>query len=369
MLRLPSLEVKNFRAFRRLLIPSLRRVNLIVGKNGVGKSTVLEAVRAYAGRGDPAVLYDILKERHEDRRPEAGEEPGGSRVVPLWHLFHGRHPGEGPFTIGPSGVPDSRLVVRLRDAADGEGQVALSFAQRGVDGQHGPPVMIAEFGGQTRQAILLLEDTVTSLSWRYLVSRHPMPAPGAIRSTLVAANGAPDLDVGEWWDAVALTRLEDDVLAALRIIERDVERLTLVGGEDTTRRVMLVRLKGSERPVPLRSLGDGMSRILEIALALANAREGFLLVDEVENGVHYAAQCRLWRVIFGMARRLDIQVFATTHSWDCLEAFKKAAVEEHTEEGCLVRLERQPDQPGEIRATTFTEAELAIVTRDKIEVR
>jgi len=369
MLRLPSLEVENFRAFRRLLIPSLGRVNLIVGKNGVGKSTVLEAVRAYAGRGDPAVLYDILKERHEDRRPEVGEEPDRFRVVPFWHLFHGRHPGEGLFTIGPSSLPDSRLVVRLRDAADGEGQVALSFADRIADGQHGPPVMITEFGGKARELIPLLEDVITKLMWRRGLSGRADPVPGAIRNTLVAANGTPDRKVGEWWDAVALTEMEEDVLAALRIIERDVDRLTLVGGEDNSPRVMLVRLKGSERPVPLKSLGDGMNRILEIALALANARNGFLLVDEVENGVHYAAQCRLWRVIFGLARRLDIQVFATTHSWDCLEAFKKAAVEEHAEEGFLIRLERQPGRPGEIRATTFTEAELAIVTRDNIEVR
>jgi predicted ATPase len=205
--------------------------------------------------------------------------------------------------------------------------------------------------------------------WRRGLSGRADPVPGAIRNTLVAANGTPDRKVGEWWDAVALTEMEEDVLAALRIIERDVDRLTLVGGEDNSPRVMLVRLKGSERPVPLKSLGDGMNRILEIALALANARNGFLLVDEVENGVHYAAQCRLWRVIFGLARRLDIQVFATTHSWDCLEAFKKAAVEEHAEEGFLIRLERQPGRPGEIRATTFTEAELAIVTRDNIEVR
>jgi len=367
MLRLPSLEVENFRAFRRLLIPSLGRVNLIVGKNGVGKSTVLEAVRAYASRGDPFVLYDILSNRHENR-PETVEETTRSRYVPLWNLFHGRIPGEAPMVIGPSGSPDSGLVIRLKRAADEEGQVPLPFADRMADGQHGPPVMITEFAGKSRDPFPLLEEYITTPSWRRRFRARPDSVPEETRCTLVAANGALEREVGAWWDTVALTEMEEDVLAALRIIERDVDRLTLVGG-DTSRRVMLVRLKGSERPVPLKSLGDGMNRILEIALALANARDGFLLVDEVENGVHYAAQCRLWRVIFGLARRLDIQVFATTHSWDCLEAFKKAAIEEHTEEGCLVRLERQPGRPGEIRATTFTEADLVIVTRDKIEVR
>jgi hypothetical protein len=67
-----------------------------------------------------------------------------------------------------------------------------------------------------------------------------------------------------------------------------------------------------------------------------------------------------------MARRLNVQVFATTHSWDCIEAFQTAAAES-PEEGVLVKLRQ--NSKGDVEAIVFDEDELAIITRDQIEVR
>ncbi len=109
-----------------------------------------------------------------------------------------------------------------------------------------------------------------------------------------------------------------------------------------------------------------MQRIFGIALALVNARNGILLVDEIENGLHYLAQPDVWRLIFRLASRLNIQVFATTHSWDCIEAFQKAAQEDRQNEGVLIRLE---SKRGKIVPTLFDERQLGIATREQIEVR
>ena len=90
-----------------------------------------------------------------------------------------------------------------------------------------------------------------------------------------------------------------------------------------------------------------------------------LLVDEIENGLHYSVQTEIWRTIFGLAKDLDVQVFATSHSWDCVRAFQEAA-SESPEEGVLVRLSRRGEK---VIPTLFTEKELELVTRDHIEVR
>lgn len=71
---------------------------------------------------------------------------------------------------------------------------------------------------------------------------------------------------------------------------------------------VLVWLRGENRPVPLTSLGDGMNRVLGIMLALIAAKGGLLLIDEVENGLHYSVQADLWRLILEMAEQLDVQV-------------------------------------------------------------
>jgi predicted ATP-dependent endonuclease of OLD family len=99
---------------------------------------------------------------------------------------------------------------------------------------------------------------------------------------------------------------------------------------------------------------------------LVNARNGLLLVDEIENGLHYSAQLDVWRLINRLASRLNVQVFATTHSWDCIESFQKAAQEDTQNEGILIRLE---SKKGKIVATLFDEKELGIATREQIEVR
>ena len=121
-----------------------------------------------------------------------------------------------------------------------------------------------------------------------------------------------------------------------------------------------------DEPLPLYSLGDGMLRTLGIALALVNAKDGLLLIDEFENGLYYTVQPELWRFIFQVARRLNVQVFATTHSWDCIEAFQKAAGVDQEDEGLLIRLE---SKKGEITAMLYDKQELGIATREQIEVR
>lgn len=108
-----------------------------------------------------------------------------------------------------------------------------------------------------------------------------------------------------------------------------------------------------------------MQRMLGIALALVNAENGILLIDEIENGLHYSVQTDIWRLIFQIAQRLNVQVFATSHSWDCITSFQQAA-QEDKQEGVLVRLE---NKKGEVVATVFNENKLAIATREQIEIR
>ena len=117
-------------------------------------------------------------------------------------------------------------------------------------------------------------------------------------------------------------------------------------------------------------MGEGMVRLFELALALVNSilppAGGLLLVDEIESGLHYSVHEDLWTLVFKWAKDLNVQVFATTHSWDCIEAFQRAACEDESSEGYLIRLGWRKD---EVVATVYDENDLAVVTRDHIEVR
>jgi predicted ATPase len=164
------------------------------------------------------------------------------------------------------------------------------------------------------------------------------------------------------WDKVALTDSEDDVIQALQIAAPDITDVTLVGKGGRT---AIARSSKFSHPVMLKSFGDGVNRLFALSLSLINAKNGFLVVDEVENGLHHTVMVKLWRIFFKMARKLNVQIFASSHSWDCIEAFQEAAAED-PEEGALVRLTAYEDC---IYPTVFSEHDLEIATRQRIEVR
>lgn len=382
---LNSLEIRNFRGFEHLKIDRLGRVNLIIGKNNIGKSSLLEALRLYAQRGNPNIIWDILGTHDENMQPPSSRSVTIEDLLfSLKYLFYGRKEivrGQlRPITIGPIGSTEDTLTIAIgwyipRIDEDGMRKLQLLESEDSEFSENPVPRFVIQIGNQQRLVSSIRLDPFTPA--RLLESDLK-----EIVSVYVSVNGLERKkgQVGFLWDSIALTPLEKEVLEALRIIAPGVEGLNFVGEmqsqrydlrSDTVRppshiRFPIVRIAEIDGPIPLRSLGDGMQRMLEIILALVNAKDGIALIDEVENGLHYAVQEELWLLIFQLAQRLNVQVFATTHSWDCIEGFQKAAHDTTQVEGMLIRLSLKKD---EVVATNYDEEDLVIVTKQGIEVR
>jgi AAA15 family ATPase/GTPase len=114
-------------------------------------------------------------------------------------------------------------------------------------------------------------------------------------------------------------------------------------------------------------MGYGMNRILNLAIALVSTEKGVLLVDEIETGLHYEAQLDMWRLVLKTAKDLDVQVFATTHSWDCIAAFKEALQE--LEDQSVAKLFRLDSKYGKLRAVEYDAEEIRIAVNQGVEVR
>lgn len=170
------------------------------------------------------------------------------------------------------------------------------------------------------------------------------------------------------WDKVALTPNEGRVLSALRVLDDDIERIAAQVGMHNYygKGGFIVKIKGQETPIPIGTLGDGMWRMLALAVALAHSKGGLLLVDEIDTGLHYTVMANMWRLIFGAAKELDVQVFATTHSSDCIKSladlcYSKPEVAENV---ALQRIEK-----GKKKSVPYTAAEIEIAAEREIEVR
>jgi len=113
-------------------------------------------------------------------------------------------------------------------------------------------------------------------------------------------------------------------------------------------------------------MGDGITRLFHIILALVTARNGILLIDEFENGLHWSVQSSVWKIIFRLAERLNVQVFATTHSRDCINGFEDAW-RENESLGAFFRLDA--DKQGQVQARAYSLDILADALETAVEVR
>ncbi|HZS77279.1 MAG TPA: AAA family ATPase [Ktedonobacteraceae bacterium] len=349
---LPSLEISRFRAFEHLQIDHLNRVNLIVGKNNVGKTSLLEAIQLYARNGSPKFILELLEARDEKQVANLNNLSAidFQDILPgLKYIFFGRKEITNlleTVRIGPVNDPNKTLTLTIG---------GFDFLNT-VDDQ-GPRLSI-HLGQQQ-----LVNFSIHSSTY----PRLPLTELKGIPCISISSNGLSRRLIGGLWDNIALTSLEQEIRAALQLIAPGTEAIGFVGDPlSGSGRIPIVKINNIEEPLPLRSLGDGMQRLFGIVLALVNARNGLLLIDEFENGLYYTVQPDVWRLIFQLARRLNTQVFATTHSWDCIEAFQKAAQEDTQDGALLIRLE---NIKGKIVPTLFDERKLGIATRDHIEVR
>jgi AAA15 family ATPase/GTPase len=123
---------------------------------------------------------------------------------------------------------------------------------------------------------------------------------------------------------------------------------------------------GLDRLVPLPLLGEGMARLASLVLAVGNAPNGIVLVDEVENGLHHSILPKVWRAVGEVARQFNTQVFATTHSLECIVAAHKAFTESEIYDFRLHRLDRVKET---IRAVTYRQETLEAAIETGLEVR
>ena len=373
-LHLPSLSIQNFRGVHGLSIERLGRVTLLGGRNGIGKTTILEAVQVYAARGQPRVLSQVLSQREEFSSLFDDER------IPVspWDytaLFYGRVPSwEQVVAIGPTSQP-TEFEMQLCPLGSLTEDQQERFTEILMDGDW--KFLRVKFKGR-ETAVLPMpveSDLRTTQLWRqYTRSRHhsllEYERAGILNCECLGPGITDNEKLARFWDSVALTAEEDLSLQALRMVSSDIERIAVVG-DGTSRfsgagRRVLVKLRSHPAPVPLKSLGDGAARLFATGLALANSRDGFLVIDEADNGIHYSLERSFWRMVLEVSRACNVQVLATTHSSDCVAGFARAAAEFQDVESVYLRLEPRGDQ---LRSVEYDKQDMKIVAEQGIEVR
>ncbi|MDR1223443.1 MAG: AAA family ATPase [Tannerella sp.] len=375
---LDSLYIKNYRNLKELDISHLSRVNLITGKNNTGKSTVLEAIAIYASKGDLNLIFQLLEERGElYKSKESSTNSTDMEVRTFSSLFTDRNVGfdaadailigDAEKTLsGKNLLPEKTMSLRFvkymdKTESDSDGStvrrriVVQNNAEKQAEDYH----IGFEIKTGPLSYLLPLDE-----GRPYRIGFRPVDKDSNIQ--FVRTGNIDKGANGNLFDNITLTEEEGYVIEALQIIEPLTERIAFIE-ESSGERSAVIKLSGSQRILPLRSMGDGINRILTIILALVNADNGFLLIDEFENGLHHTVQAQLWDIIFRLAPKLNTQVFVTTHSDDCIKGFETVLNDsDNSSKGKLIRLDSESDR---IKYVEFDAKELQIANDQNIEIR
>lgn len=343
-----SLKIKNFKNLNGLEIPHLSQINLISGQNNVGKSTLLEAIAIYT---NPSQIIKILSER--DEFPLYKEENETERINQNTNAFSSL------FTDRKDEVSENNII----EISDKENTLSIQFSYFSpkTDIEYIKKVITITRQNKT-VSILHLNSPIDSLNQRLGIDNDS--------NIIIKLNTEPISTeyIANFFDNIALTEKEDNVIEALQIIEPNLNKLAFIAESQYRFRRPIVTLKGSNQRFPLKSMGDGINHILSIILALVNCENGYLLIDEIDNGLHYSVQENLWRVIFDLAKKLNIQVFATTHSNDCINSFTEVLKEENNASiGGFYRMQKR--KSGKIELVEYNAEELNSVSEHNIEIR
>jgi hypothetical protein len=343
---LRQLHVEGFRCFQKLDVAPLGRVNLLVGKNNSGKTALLDAIEVVATEQPESLLWGLWRRREASRLFSQDPQTGATtthHLASVEHLFYGHQI-----------LPSASFSIQATNQSSRTIEAGIS--SRGSRGKE--PLLWIE--RQDRQRVFFPLTADGALAYSPTASTRQGEAP-----ILFLGTGVPDaLYLSGLWDKIMLTDDETLAIEALRLIEPRVERLAFKGeGQD---RNIVIKLRGDKLPVPIGSLGDGMRHLLALALHLAPCRGGCVLVDEIDTGLHHSMLGEMWRLVIETAKRLDIQVFATTHSLDCIRALAGVCkpLELVPEDLMMHRLE--PDLG---RTVAYEPADIASAIELEVEVR
>ncbi|WP_223642228.1 ATP/GTP-binding protein [Corallococcus sp. EGB] len=376
MLPIENLTIHRLRGLRDVELTGCGRVNVLVGRNNSGKSTVLEAVALHArplspaewveavSRRDPVLSRSAIIEGLRWLFPQAKEEdvaeaPPESRMVHIsgqgslptresrthfeeieGYLLGGEEPpsGDAP-EFPPLGEGVVRHGARLRfhatltdnDAAPSSSGLAPSYEERfSVDFWESRPSLIA----LAHQTVAPPIATVTPFSHR-------------IRQ----------LEVEALSDAV-FSDLKPTVLELLKQFDPYIEDLEILKRPRNDAAIYLRHRRLGR--APLNTFGDGMRRVLLLGVSLATVQGGILLVDEIESAIHTRALDASFRWLIQACQRLDVQLFATTHSLEAVDALLAASASS-SDDMVVYRLE---SKDGSIRAKRFSQEQLTVLREE-----
>lgn len=315
-----QINIQRLRGISACTVNDLGKINLFVGHNNCGKSTLLEAVFLLTG-GTLPINYQRINDLRNCRL-KSGED--------LRYNFYAEQTDQ-PIVISANiNSVQQRLEIHYSEQIPQN--IALPTADSIINGGL-PKDYCIEFQYTTNgnppvvTTMRTSNDTPSQLQVS-VVEKHP----GLVPAWFISP-AEPYYNVEEYFAKVVENKQESIITEIMQHIEPSIRDITVAGNR------ILVDV-GFDKRIPLQLMGDGLKKILSVIVNMSMAKDGILLIDEVDNGLHYTSMPVLWDAILESAKRYNVQVFATTHNIESLQSLNQV-------------LDSNPDMQSHFRSYTL----------------
>jgi len=336
---LKDIEITNFRCFEATKISGFKRVNLIGGQNNAGKTAFLEAV-LLNNCPRPRAIIELKRIRKET------SDVVKAMPERAWDSFFFNQDRRTTIKItGTSSqhistiveilVPDSNSIFLSKEILedDEDARKLLTLISKNEPNLSVLQIRVTQDNQETSKYPVLATSDGGILALKNVPDYNNVP----IISSFARMSNK---DLTEEYDKARLNDKDEEIIKAFKILDPSIKKVESFSiGEPT---LYLVRKEQKGR-LPLSLFGDAINRVAAIMLKLINNDYNFLLIDEIENGIHYTKQEKFWEHLFQIASDLDIQIFATTHSLEMIKAFTETGISKYQDIGAYFEIARKPN--------------------------
>lgn len=368
---LKSIAIHKFRGIRDLELKDLGQINLLVGINNSGKTSVLEALSIYCHPLDIRVWLSTAIQREQEYR--ISRTPSLDALQWLFahdFLLDREKLKAGTISISGSGtfavkqmkatyeeIEGMFVSEKRRRLAAGDDQLAESEDEQIGESEDllelrkGLDLRVELYTEQlslfNREEADIIED-YQLWEHEFFSRASGKREPSLLTSVVTPASHRSDIGQFRLLSEARFHNFKADVLELLRQMDQNISDIEiLLSPESISSRFNIYIQHERLGLAPVSTFGDGVRRLLHIALKLASVRGGIFLIDELESTIHTEALQNSFRWLVRWCKEMDVQLFATTHSLEAVDALLD--VTEDESDLVLYRLEPKEIQTRVVR--------------------
>jgi hypothetical protein len=310
--------IENFRGFSSTHISGLKRVNVIVGKNASGKTAILESIFLSAGSAGPQTTLQLRALRQLGNLLQIAGESSSYRS--LWEdVFHWFDQDK---TVSIKIVGTNSDSRALRVFYEDSPSQLLPFGLNAVS----PPQPL-NMAIMPQIVFEWQRGDETPIQVRPKLTPRGLEFEGASVEHFPAIMFGPHAADSPAENAKRYSELSKSggirsVVRALRTEYPFIRSLSIEYSASIP--AVFASFTHSQKKMPVALISDGINKLLSVMLGIGSFPKGAILIDQIEDGFYYARMPSIWKVLYRFAQENEAQIFATTHSIECLNALQEA---------------------------------------------